>query len=201
VSLLPVMSGKSGGGGTGPANNNTRIIMSWLKISRVSGQLLFLAAATVVVAASGADAVRTGYLAVVGPPNLRFAAAGVREKITPTRYYSGDTNLAETETWSAATATNTVKVFLPATNAAPVAADVMKFASTPVPTSPMMNFSTGGADSALVTSQMLVDYLKPSGPGRDNHDREPAVVVPVNLGFTPPTLAPQNTSQATYSTP
>lgn len=74
----------------------------------------------------------------------------------------------------------------------------MKADSTPAPaTSPMLNFAQDGTDPSIVTSAMLADYLKPSSPGKNNNS--PAVVVPVKLGFTPPTPAADNQSRAVYN--
>jgi len=173
--------------------------MSRLEQLRVSGQIIFLVAAGAAVGAPCAD---NGYLTVVGPPNLRFASGHARDKFTPTQFYPADTNLAKIEIPPAANAADPVKSFAIPTNTAPVAAVVMKADSTPPPTSsPPINFSPSGADPTIVTSEMLTDYLKPSPSGRGGRDNNngSAVVVPVNLGFTPPTAAPANTSKAVYT--
>ena len=152
-------------------------------------------------AAVGAPCADNGYLTVVGPPNLRFASGHAHEKFTATIFFPDGTNQAVMTALPAGNAAGPANNIAMPTNAAPVAAVVMKADSTPAPSSsPTLNFASSGADPTIVTSEMLADYLKPSSSGRGSRDNNnPAVVVPVNLGFTPPTAAPANTSKAVYT--
>jgi hypothetical protein len=193
-----------------PGKNYARRIMSRLETLRLSGQMLFLAitgAAAVASCAGGQGSVALrqppvppptqAYLLVVGPPDLRFAATSAHENIAPTRFFPAETNLTKVEILPAAA--DLADNFPIPTNAAPLTTVVMKADSTPPPASlPSVNFSPVGTDPSIVTPQMLVDYLKPTSPGKNNNS--PSVVVPVNLGFTPPTAAPapDNSSRAVY---
>ena len=133
------------------------------------------------------------YLLRVGPPNLRFESSHARAVATPTRY-------ALTESSPSELAVATAPPIAIPTNVVPITTVVTKADSTPTPTpatTPTLNLTPSGADPSIVTSAMLADYLTPTAPGKNNSSR-PAVVVPVNLGFTPPTPAADNPSHAVY---
>jgi hypothetical protein len=190
--------------------------MSRLEKLRVSGQMIFLAiigAAAVVPCAGGqghfmlrqppAPPPSQAYLLVVGPPELRFSSVSAHENIVPTRFFPAETNLAKIEIPLAANAVAPENNFPILTNAAPPVAVVMQADSTPPPTSlPPINFAPGGTDPSIVTPDMLVGFLKPASSGKINSSRNnsPAVVLPMNLGFTPPAAAPapDNSSRAVY---
>jgi hypothetical protein len=192
--------------------------MSRLEKLRLSGQVIFLviAGAAAVVPCAGGQGhfmfrrsppppPAQGYLTVVGPPDLRFASGNAHENIVPTRFTPAGTNLAETEIPLPGSAVGLEKNILLPTNAAPAAAVVRQADSTPPPASlPPVNFAPGGTDPSIVTPDMLVGFLKPSSSGKINSSRNnnPAVVLPMNLGFTPPTAmpAPDNSSHAVYKT-
>jgi hypothetical protein len=189
--------------------------MSRLEKLRLSGQMLFLAitgAAAVIPCAGGQGRFMfrqppppppaQAYLLVVGPPDLRFATGSAHENIVPTRFSPAETNLVKIETPSGGNAMEPENNFPIPTNAAP-AAVVMKADSTPPPLSlPPENFAPGATDPSIVTPEMLVGFLKPASSGKINNSRNnsPAVVMPMNLGFTPPTAvpAPDNSSRAVY---
>jgi hypothetical protein len=183
---------------------------------RVSGQILFLAIAStaaVTPCAGGqghfvlrqppAPPPSQAYLRVVGPPDLWFVSGNAHENIVPTRFYPAETNLVKIEIPLGGTAVEPEKNIPLPTNAAPPVAVVMQADSTPPPTSlPTINFAPGGTDPSIVTPDMLVGFLKPSSAGKINSSRNnsPAVVMPMNLGFTPPAAvpAPGNSSRAVY---
>jgi hypothetical protein len=162
--------------------------------------MIFLAVAGAAAVAPCAD---NGYLTIVGPPGLRFASGSTRDKIAPTRFFPAETNLAQMEIPPAGNPADSLNNFPIPTNAAPVTTVVMKADSTPPPaSSSALNFTSSGAAPSIVTSDMLTDFLKPAASGknnRNNNDNSPAVVVPVNLGFTPPAAAPAVTSKAVYT--
>jgi hypothetical protein len=187
---------------TRPGQKQPCVIMSRLEQLRVTGQMILLAIAGAAMVAPCTEIVSGGYLAVVGPPNLRFASASAHENFTPTRFFPIETNAAKTELSSAANLAAATNNFPIPTNAAPITSVVMQADSTPPPaSSPALTFAPSSTDPSIVTPAMLVDYLKPSATGksvRGNNDSNPALVVPVNPGFTPPTAVPQNTSRAVY---
>lgn len=204
--------------GEDPPGKKSRPInfMNRLEKLRVFGQLLFLAiagASAVLPCAGGqghfalrqppAPPPSQAYLLVVGPPDLRFASGNAHDNIAPTRFYPAETNLAKIEIPLGGSAVQPEKNIPMPTNAAPPVAVVMQADSTPPPTSlPPINFAPGGTDPSIVTPDMLVGFLQPSSPGKINNSRNnsPAVVMPMNLGFTPPAAvpAPGNSSRAVY---
>lgn len=185
--------------------------MNRLEKLRGSGRLLFLAilgaAAAPCPGSQGHIMPRSlpppppppqAYLLVVGPPELRFAADSVRAEIAPTRFFPIETNLAKIEMPTEKSVVEPLKNFVIPTNAAP-AAVVMISESSPSPASlPPIDFASSGTDPSIVTPEMLVDFLQPGAPGKNNGG--PSVMLPINMGFTPPamTAAPENSSRAVY---
>jgi len=188
--------------------------MNRLEKLRVCGQTLFLAITGAAVAACaggpGHSVFRQplpppaqAYLLAVGPSDLRFASGNAHENIAPTRFYPAATNLAKVEIPPGGTALGPENNFPIPTNAPPLAAVVMQADSIPPPLGlPPENFAPGGTDPSIVTPEMLVGFLQPASPGKINSSRNnsPAVVMPMNLGFTPPAAAPApgNSSRAVY---
>ena len=178
-------------------------IMSRLETLRVSGPMIFLAVAGPVLAAPGAvNGDGGGYLAIVGPPALRFASSGRHGNIVPTQYCLAESSPVKIAMPSpSAEKTSNPAMNLPSpANATPVASAAAKADAAPSSASlPAPIFMSSGVDPSIVTPAMLVDYLKPSTFRKNtsgNNDQSPAV--PVNLGFTPPTAPAQNVSRAVY---
>lgn len=175
--------------------------MSRLEKLRVLGQIVCLVVAGAAFVAACGD---YGYLAIVGPPSLRFASSGAHEKFAPTLFSLIDTNLAKDANLSFKTSDGETNSFPIPTNAVPVTSVVMRADSTPSPPSvPALNFAPGGtADQSIVTSAMLMDFLKPTEGGGNRRDKnsDSAVILPMNPAFLPPTVAPtaENTSRAVY---
>jgi hypothetical protein len=189
--------------------------MNRLEKLRVSSRMFFLAitgAAMVIPCAGGPGhfvfrqpppSPSQAYLLVAGPPDLRFSTVSAHENIAPTRFYPAGTNLAKFEITLGGNAAGSEENIPMPTNAAPSAAVVVQADSTPPPSSfPPVNFAPGGTDPSIVTPDMLVGFLQPTSPGKINNSRNnsPAVVMPMNLGFTPPAAvpAPGNSSRAVY---
>ena len=172
---------------------------------RVAGPMIFLVVAGPVLAAPDAvNGNRSGYLTIIGPPVLRFASSGRHGNIVPTQYNlaeSSPVKIAMPSPSAGKTPDPAINLPIPA-NATPVAVASAKPDAAPSSASlPVPNFMSSGLDPSIVTPAMLVDYLKPSAFGKNtsgNSDHSPTVVVPVNLGFTPPTAPAQNVSRAVY---
>ncbi len=182
---------------------------------RVSGRMVFLTvagAASVTLCAGGQGHVLRrsppplppsppspqAYLLRAGPPELRFETADPSENAAaPTRYFPAGPKPATVEIPLPGKSADAVKNSSAPAGAAPAALAAVKAGS--VLTAPGLNaenFAPGATDPAIVTPEMLAEYLKPSPPGKDNSS--PAAVAPVKLGFTPPTPAADNQSRAVY---
>ena len=148
----------------------------------------------------GSQSPPQGYLLRVGPPNLRFESAGPPGNMAaPTRFPLTESKPATMEIPPLGNAADAVKMPSAPTNAVSIAPVVVPAESiSPSPNLNAANFAPSQTDPTIVTPGMLADYLKPSSPGKNNNS--PSVVVPVNLGFTPPTAAPapENSSRAVY---
>lgn len=192
--------------------------MSRLKTSRRLARVIVPVVVVWIALISNAARVAsngTPYLTSVGPPSLRFAPAPERGVFTPTYYSLSDSQpkKAEVKPEIATAAPGTkppaqpavapqskpvetapeIAVFPPSTNGSemtssspPAAPPALAF--TPPPDAAGANQVSGPADNAVVTPEMLLDYLKPS-PGGTGNATQSAVVVPVKLGFVPPTPA------------
>ena len=178
--------------------------------------LLMLAAVLTADAATSADADKV-YLCKVGPPSLRFESSGPRECFVPTRYALSDSLPPKAEVPLPEKPTNAVPTEVPVvasvTNLPPliVSAEKADFnspkAMLPVPNldadlTPTASLS-GKKDTSIVTPEMLVDYFRPlpgggGMSGGNGNGLAPTVVLPMKMGFTPPSPVPDRFSRATY---
>ena len=177
---------------------------------QVSGHLIF---STVAVAASvtlcaGGDGhaprrsplpppQSQAYLLRVGPPNLRYESAGPRENAgAPTRYALAESQPAKIEMLPPGNAADAVAISSAPAKAAPAAPVVVKTGSvSPPPSLNPVNSAPGVTDPAVVTPEMLADYLKPLPGGNDG---TPAAGAVAKLPFTLPTLMADHSSRAVY---
>jgi hypothetical protein len=192
--------------------------MSRLKTLRRLARVILPAVAVSFVSISNAAHVASGgtpYLTTVGPPSLRFAPSPDRGVITPTYYSLADSQPKKPEVAVAAPGVKPVitppaqpvvapepsraddlseiAVFPPSTNGTMITSSSPPAA---LPFTPPPDIG-GAIDNTVVTPEMLLDYLKPSPVGTGNA-AQTAVVVPVKLGFVPPTPATAPSSQAVY---
>jgi hypothetical protein len=151
---------------------------SRLKKLRTLGRVFFASALAVVAghAACGANA----YLPLVGPPALRFETmpdiASSAKIFTPEMVVNNSPIAAVIEPTPTAT------------NATPVMASLNTTNSSDKASSPNMFVPAIG--DAVITPQMFVDYLKPAAGG--------SVIVPIYIGFIPPTPTVVQPSRAVY---
>jgi hypothetical protein len=129
----------------------------------------------------------SAYLPCVGPPLLRFEpaplhnAAAASPFVMPAVVKRSRVAVPAVEPLS--NTTNTTNA--PATAAvSPEAADNSGRVSSPIISLP------SATDAAVVTPQMLADFLKPTAGG--------AIFVPVKVGFTPPAPPAGESSRAVY---
>jgi hypothetical protein len=137
------------------------------------------------------------YLKLGGPPALRFSLAMVdlaslalpaslTEKPAPANTTEVAVNKADT------TATNAVPLHTPAISSS--ADDLTIPTNSILPnTSPV---TPAASDMLVVSPQMLTEYFK---PGPDGTNSANTVILPVAVGFTPPSAKPS--SRATYNSP
>ena len=172
-----------------------------------------LAAVLTAEAATSADADRL-YLCKVGPPNVRFESSGPRECFVPTRYVLSDSMPPKVEVPLPEKPTNAAPVEAvassPVTNLPPVTVSAEKTdlngpkAMLPVPgldadLTPTTSL-TAKKETSIVTPEMLVDYFKPLsfGGAAGGGGGSPTVVLPMKMGFTPPSPVPDRSSRASY---
>jgi len=201
--------------------------MSRLKTLRRLARVLVPVVAVLFALISNAAHVVSGgppYLSTIGPPSLRFAPDKDRGMFTPTYYCLADSQPKKPEikpeiaTAAPGTKPDTkvpplalpaaaaikpvepapeIAVFPPSTNGS------MMTSSSPPTALPALTFTpapdAGGdrPDNTIVTPEMVLDYLKPA-PGGTGNAAQSAVVVPVKLGFVPPTPTTAPSSQAVY---
>lgn len=124
------------------------------------------------------------YLPVVGPPSLRLETTPVHLALSSAKIFTPDmvknTELLVPPIELPPKNTNTTIIVA---NSAPATT------SDGNSTSPLLSLPPV-TDDSVVTPQMLVDYLKPTSHG--------SVILPVNVGFTPPTPSVSQPSRATY---
>ena len=185
-----------------PGYNNICVIMRRLIKLRVSGLVTFLIVAGPAMVVWSADHGRSGYLAAVGPPALRFASDHSRDKIAPTWFVLGSAltgaNQAKSEPPPNQGAAAKLEVFSPTTHSTSPSPDGETKADSLPPGSGSIPVNTMSSETppAIVTPDMLMNYLKPLPPGTGSNNNPPALR-PVNPGFTPP--VPGKNSRATYT--
>lgn len=137
------------------------------------------------------------YLKQGGPPPLRFSLAmanlaslalpaSLSENPAPTNTTEVAVNKSDT------TVTNTIPLSI---------LGISPSASTlPVSTNPILPNTSpatpAASDMLVVSPQMLTEYFK---PGPDGTNSANTVILPVAVGFTPPSAKPS--SRATYNSP
>lgn len=190
--------------------------MSRLKTSRRLARVIIPVVAVLFALISNAARVAsngTPYLSSVGPPSLRFAPTQERGIFAPTYYSLADSQPKKAEVAAAAPGAKPVTspatppadniseidIFPPSTNGTEMTSSSPPAAPafTPPPDVDGANQISGPADKMVVTPEMLLDYLKPS-PGGTGNAAQSAVVVPVKLGFVPPTPVTTPSSRAVY---
>jgi hypothetical protein len=135
----------------------------------------------------------SAYLKQIGPSPLRFSLASASfsfvlpSVLTQPSATTNSTEIANTTPDS--TATNIVALQNPAQS--------HNFPVPPTPDSQNNSTETPSASDMLVVSpQMLTEYFK---PGPDGTNSVNTVILPVPVGFTPPSAKPS--SQAIYKSP
>lgn len=135
------------------------------------------------------------YLKQIGPPPLRFspALACLKSFTLPFSLIerAAPTNVTQIASASAKPVETTV-ISSPSPSIPPPAA------TTSVPPIPDPTPTPAPSASVMlpVSPQMLTEFFK---PGADGTNAAPAVILPVAVGFTPPSVKPA--SRATYNSP
>ena len=137
------------------------------------------------------------YLKQIGPPPLRFSLAmanlaylafpeSLKEKSAPTDITEVAANKSDT------IATNAIPQPNPS-----LSSSTNNLISPSLPVSQQNpTISPAASDMLVVSPQMLTEYFK---PGPDGTNSATTVILPVAVGFTPPSAKP--TSRATYNSP
>lgn len=137
-----------------------------------------------------------GYLSQIGPPPLRFslATASLSFILPPSLINvplpTNTTKIASSPTPTAGT--NSTPGF---TGPKMASTSVFTTSTSPDPSENAPQPTPAASDMLVVSPQMLTEYFKPDPNGPNSG----GVLVPVPVGFTPPTVKPS--SQATYRSP